>query len=83
VTPAPEVDEINFAPRVRTPVLMLNGDQDFAFPLETSQRPMFQALGTPAAHKKWTVYPGGHVFPFARIIKDTLDWLDKYLEAPR
>ena len=83
VTPAPEIDEINFAPRVRTPVLMLNGDQDFAFPQETSQKPMFQALGTPAAHKKWTVYPGGHVFPFARIIKDTLDWLDQYLGVPK
>jgi formylglycine-generating enzyme required for sulfatase activity len=81
--PAPEIDEINFAPRVTTPVLMLNGDQDFAFPTETSQKPMFQALGTPAADKTWKPYPGGHVFPFARIVKDTLDWLDKYLGVPK
>jgi hypothetical protein len=27
--PAPEVDPFNFAPRVRIPILMLNGDQDF------------------------------------------------------
>jgi hypothetical protein len=44
---------------------------------------MFQALGTPAADKTWKPYPGGHVFPFARIVKDTLDWLDKYLGVPK
>lgn len=84
ITPnPPEIDDVNFAPRVTTPVLMLNDRQDFTFPLETSQKPMFQLLGTPAAHKQHIVYEGGHVFPFARIIKDTLDWLDKYLGVPR
>jgi hypothetical protein len=24
------------------------------------------------------LYDGGHVFPFARIEKDTLEWLDKH-----
>ncbi len=33
----PEVDQINFAPRVTIPALMLNGRYDFLFPLETSQ----------------------------------------------
>jgi len=82
-TKFPEIDEINFAPRVKMPVLMLNGRQDFAFPIETSQAPMFRLLGTPAAEKRHTIYEGGHVFPFARIIKDTLDWLDKYLGVPK
>jgi dienelactone hydrolase len=79
----PEIDEINFAPRVKTPVLMLNGRQDFSFPIETSQEPMFRWLGTPAADKEHKIYEGGHVFPFARIIRDTLDWLDKYLGTPK
>ena len=26
---------------------------------------------------------GGHVFPFSRMIKDSLDWLDRYLGVPR
>ena len=26
-----------------------------------------------------TLYDGGHVFPFARIMKDSLEWLDRYL----
>jgi dienelactone hydrolase len=79
----PEIDEINFAPRVRTPVLMLNGRDDFTFPIETSQVPMFKLLGTPEADKRHTLYDGGHVFPFARIMKDSLEWLDRYLGVVR
>ena len=48
---APEVDPVNFAPRVKTPLLMLNGRDDFTFPIETSQEPLFRLLGTPAADK--------------------------------
>jgi alpha-beta hydrolase superfamily lysophospholipase len=72
-------DEINFAPRVTTPVLMLNGRDDFTFPIETSQLPMFKLLGTREADKRHVLYDGGRVFPFARIMKDSLDWLDRYL----
>src|SRR6185295_1624920 len=57
---APEVDPFTFAPRVRVPILMLNGDQDFIFPLQTSQQPLFEGLGTPIADKRHVVYPGGH-----------------------
>ena len=46
----PEVDELNFAPRVKVPVLMLNGRYDDGYPIETSQEPMFRLLGyAPAA----------------------------------
>jgi formylglycine-generating enzyme required for sulfatase activity/dienelactone hydrolase len=82
-TTLPEIDEINFAPRVKTPLLMLNGRDDFTFPIETSQLPMFRLLGTPDADKRHVLYDGGHVFPFARIMKDSLDWLDHYLGAIR
>jgi dienelactone hydrolase len=78
-----EIDEINFAPHVRTPILMANGQADFTFPVETSQMPMFRLLGTPGPDKRYVPYPGGHVFPFARIMKDSLDWLDRYLGMPR
>jgi dienelactone hydrolase len=79
----PEVDEINFAPRVRTPILMLNGRDDFNFPVEESQKPMFRLFGTPDADKRYVLFDGGHIFPFNRIQKDTLDWLDKQLGVPR
>jgi hypothetical protein len=32
---------------------MLNGKYDHYFPSETSQRPFFGFLGTPADHKRW------------------------------
>ena len=79
----PEIDEINYAPRVTTPVLMLNGRDDFTFPIDSAQVPMFNLLGPPEPDKRRVLYDGGHVFPFARIQKDTLDWLDRYLGAPR
>ncbi|MGH9172872.1 MAG: alpha/beta hydrolase family protein, partial [Vicinamibacterales bacterium] len=78
----PETDAINFAPRVVTPVLMLNGRDDFTFPVETSQEPMFRLLGTAEGDKRRGLYDGGHVFPFSRMIKDSLDWLDRYLGTP-
>src|SRR5206468_1388235 len=37
---------------------VLNGELDFFFPAETSQRPTYELLGTPAADKKRLVFPG-------------------------
>jgi len=75
----PEVDELNYIGRVRQPTLILNGEFDFFFPKETSQRPMFELLGTPAADKKRLIFPGGHSVPRTEMIKESLDWLDRYL----
>ena len=52
----PEADPVNFAPRVKVPVLMLNGRFDFFYPTATSQEPMFKLLGTPAEHKRRVLY---------------------------
>jgi serine/threonine protein kinase/dienelactone hydrolase len=77
-----EAEPINFLPRVKLPVLMLNGRYDFFFPIETSQKPFFQMLGTSADRKRWVVYDGGHNVPREQLISETLDWLDKYLGKP-
>jgi formylglycine-generating enzyme required for sulfatase activity/dienelactone hydrolase len=80
----PEADPFNFAPHVTIPVLMLNGRYDGSFPLESSQRPLFQFLGTPANEKKHVVYEGGHgAFPRPDAVRECLDWLDKYLGPVR
>ena len=78
----PEVDPINFLPRVTVPTLMLNGRYDFFFPIETSQVPMFRLLGTPADHKRHVVEEGSHFVPRTRLIQETLAWLDKYQPVP-
>jgi eukaryotic-like serine/threonine-protein kinase len=76
----PEADPINYASRVRMPVLMVGGRQDYLLPLETSQTPLFARLGTPDADKKHVVYDGGHgQFPRSATIREVLGWLDKYL----
>jgi len=75
----PEVDELNFAPRVKVPVLMLNGRFDFFYPVGSSQEPMFRLLGAPDQDKRRVVYETGHNIPRDELIKETLDWLDRYL----
>ena len=75
----PEVDQINFVTRVTIPVLMLNGRYDPIENLETAQIPMFRLLGTPQAHKRHMVYETFHGLPRNDFIKETLDWLDRYL----
>jgi dienelactone hydrolase len=76
----PEADPFNFVPHLTIPVLMLNGRYDAAFPLESSQRPLFSFLGTPSKDKKHVVYEGGHgAFPRPGAVRECLDWLDKYL----
>ncbi len=75
----PEVDQINYLPRVKQPVLMLNGKHDMFFPVETSQKPMFDFLGTAATDKKIIIYESGHLVPRTDFVKETLLWFDKYL----
>jgi eukaryotic-like serine/threonine-protein kinase len=74
----PEVDAIYFLPRIKTPVLMLNGKYDFFFPYETSQRPFFEMLGTGKENKRIIAYEGGHSVPRTQLVKESLAWLDRY-----
>ncbi len=75
----PDVEPENFLPRIKMPVLMLNGRYDHFFPIETSQLPMFRLLGTPPDRKRHVIYDGGHFVPRGLLISETLDWLDRYL----
>jgi dienelactone hydrolase len=80
----PESDSFNFARHVTIPVLMLNGRYDDTFPVESSQRPLFQFLGTPGNQKKHVIYEGGHgTLPRPAGVRECLDWLDKYLGPVR
>jgi dipeptidyl aminopeptidase/acylaminoacyl peptidase len=75
----PEADAINFITRVNTPTLMLNGRYDHFFPEEASQRAFLQLLGTADKDKRLVVYATGHAVPRKEFIRESIDWLDRYL----
>jgi formylglycine-generating enzyme required for sulfatase activity/cephalosporin-C deacetylase-like acetyl esterase len=79
--PLAEVDQLNFAPHVKAPVLMLDGRFDSIFPIATSQEPMFLMLGTAKDKKRRVVYDTGHDIPQIDMIKETVGWLNQYLGA--
>jgi dienelactone hydrolase len=75
-----EIDPINFAPRVRQPVLMLNGRYDSGYPVELLQKPLFRLLGTPEKDKRHVLVDSGHgVGRSLDRVRETLNWLDRYL----
>jgi len=78
---APEVDGFNFAPRIRVPVLMVNGRYDFTFPVASSQEPLFRFLGSPERDKRHVLLDAAHDSGFDRtnLIREVLQWLDRYL----
>jgi serine/threonine protein kinase/formylglycine-generating enzyme required for sulfatase activity/cephalosporin-C deacetylase-like acetyl esterase len=75
----PECDALNFAPHVKQPTLMINGRYDYFFPAETSQVPLFRALGSPEKEKRHVIFEAGHVPPNDLVMKEVLEWLDKHL----
>ena len=76
----PEMDAANYVSRVKIPVLMLSGRHDYVFPYDTSQRPLFELLGTPPSEKRHVVFDAGHdPLPRSQVIREIVAWLDKYL----
>src|SRR5438105_1989409 len=73
-----EIDILNFAPRVRVPVLMLNGRLDFAMPSELQQG-MFRLFGTAEPDKRLIQFNTGHIPALQDVTRETLNWLDHYL----
>ena len=75
----PEVEQLNFVPRIKAPTLMVNGVYDFFFPVELSQMPLFNLLRMPESQKRKVVFEGGHSVPRVESFREILDWLDRYL----
>jgi fermentation-respiration switch protein FrsA (DUF1100 family) len=62
-------------------VLTISAELDSGFPLETSAKPFVELLRTP--QKKHVIAPGGHFVPRPILIRETLDWFDRYLGTVR
>jgi dienelactone hydrolase len=74
----PEADSVTYLSRVKVPVLLLSGEFDPLYPVETNARPWFQKLGI-ARLNKHVVAPSGHFVPRSVLVRETLDWLDAQL----
>jgi dienelactone hydrolase/predicted Ser/Thr protein kinase len=79
--PPPGGDQANFAPRLKVPVLMVNGRYDYVFSVDQAQDPFFSMLGTPDSEKQHVVLNTPHDVreQRAELVKVVLAWLDKYL----
>jgi serine/threonine protein kinase/dienelactone hydrolase len=79
--PPPGGDQADFAPRMKLPLLMVNGRYDYVFSVNLSQNPMFAMLGTPPADRQHILLETSHDVTEQRpqLVKAVLDWLDHYL----
>jgi dienelactone hydrolase len=79
--PPAGADQADFAPRLKKPVLMVNGRYDFTFSLSKSQLPLFRMLGTPASEKQHVALETPHDVrqDHPALVKAVLDFLDTYL----
>lgn len=79
--PPPGGDQADFAPRMKKPVLMVNGRYDYVFSVNLSQNPMFAMLGTPPKDKQHIILETSHDVTEQRpqLVKAVLGWLDRYL----
>ena len=60
-------------------MLLLNGEHDFVVPPERG-RQLLHYLGAPGEHKKIVFFEGGHIRPkWDLLMKETLEWYDRYL----
>ncbi len=75
----PEIQPLHFGPRSSVPVLMINGDNDFTAPVETSLRPMLELQGAAEEDKRLVLFEGGHIPAMNEVMTEILDWLDRYL----
>jgi eukaryotic-like serine/threonine-protein kinase len=74
-------DQTDFAPRMKKPLLMVNGKYDFTFPPDQAQAPMFEMIGTAPADKFRKVLDTPHDVSELKpeLSKAVLEFLDKYL----
>ncbi|MFN7938332.1 MAG: protein kinase [Bryobacteraceae bacterium] len=75
----PESDPFHFAPHIRVPTLMINGRDDFIYPVDQLQSPLFRLLGASPENKRHVVVDGGHAVPRNLLVKESLNWLDRHL----
>lgn len=76
----PQNDPNVYWARVTQPTLIINGRYDPLRPHHFVLEPLLDLLATPPESKKGLLYDSSHwPLPRHRLMRDSLDWLDKYL----
>lgn len=77
-TPLPGTDQVDFAPRVKAPTLLIAGKFDWVF---LGKDALVRLLGAPATAKKVVTLDTAHDVSEKRgdLIREVLAWLDAYL----
>ena len=81
-----DLPRLMFLPRTVEPKpgqRLVTSGLDGVFPLETSQQPYFEFLGTPAADKRFVVVESGHCPSRDQFFREALPWLDRHLGRPK
>lgn len=76
--PLPGTDQVDFAPRVTAPVLMVSGKYDWIL---GGKDVMYRLLGTPSSNKRAVTFDTPHDVSEQRadLMREVLAWLDRYL----
>jgi dienelactone hydrolase len=76
--PQPGADAVDFAPRLKAPVLLITGKYDFAF---LGKDAVVRLLGAPTADKQAVLFDTAHDVSEQRadMVREVVAWLDKYL----
>jgi dienelactone hydrolase len=79
----PEVDAVNYLPRVKQPLLLVTGKYDYFIPYEPAQTRFFELVGTAPEHKRHVAVEAPHSVPRSDYLRELLGWLDKYFGPAR
>jgi hypothetical protein len=78
---SPAVDPVNALPRIEVPTLLMSGELDPYISPDEARR-SFALLGADPSDKKHVWGQGTHFIPRDQMIRETLEWLDKYFGPP-
>ena len=75
----PEIDPLFFLPRTSVPVLMLSGRLDAGGPTRDQRSSLLRLTRYPGRAEAPCRFRGGHFVPMTEVIRESLDFLDRYL----
>ena len=79
----PAFNPATYWPRMTKPVLVTNGRDDQYASRSTDPQRLMALFGTDAQDKRLVLYDGPHwPMPRRELLRDTIDWFDRYLGRP-